>query len=122
MGGHNHCHSQGHHHHSCCCSDQCSCRQEKCHSEQQGECKEDCSDFTRKLLEMADQAWMELLKEKIKEQIQISGGSHLDQLAKTVAESNKDRWMHKMSLHKVFKDFKEKVAKCFECGCDSSCK
>jgi hypothetical protein len=121
---HHHCH--GHHHESCgahhhehsgsgheggsCCGHQlcqncghcgCSCHQ---HEHQ---------DFSHQLLEMADEAWMDLLQEKIKKQIEASSGARLDQLAKLVADSNKERWKNKMGTQNATEEFKDKVSDYF---------
>lgn len=103
----NHGHSCDHHHHeqSSCCSSHCKC---PCHSHH-GE-EHEHSDFAQELLQMADEAWMELLKEKIKENIQTLSGSNLDQLAKLVAESNHERWKHMLADKKACNDYHEKVA------------
>lgn len=101
-----------------------SCSNEKCcdHKEGDHHHKEECchEEFAKKLLCAADCAWMELLKEKIKQQIASSCGEELDQIAKVVAESNRMRWEHKLALMKTQNDFKEKLKNIFCCG--SSCK
>lgn len=73
----------------------------------------ECCDMPGKLLAMADEAWYELLKEKIKKEIQGSCGERLDKLAKLVAETNNAKWAHEImgkvkceeykgSLHAMF--------------------
>lgn len=90
---HEACHH--HHHHS------------KCHS------STDYHDFAHKLIEMADQAWMEVLQEKIREQVRAMNGKHLDELAKQVAEANNERWKLKMAVEKGCHGFKEKISQFF---------
>ncbi len=111
---HHQCPIHGCHHHgsssqgsesSCCCSQ----HHEGCEHHESG-------DFSQQLLEMADEAWMELLKEKVKKQIEATGGSHLDQLAKLIAESNNTRWKHKLAAQKLCHDYKEKIAEFFNKG------
>ncbi len=63
---------------------------------------------------MADEAWMEVLHDKIKAQILATSGSHLDKLAKIVADANKERWQHKLGKQKSCDDYKEKVSNFFE--------
>lgn len=111
---HHHCHAN-HHHHSC--SDQedhnscCCCHgHNECHENHHGS---EQGDFAHQLLEMADEAWMEVLKDKIKHQIETSSGKHLDQLAKLVADSNHIRWKHKMQGYKVCDEYKESILKFF---------
>jgi hypothetical protein len=68
----------------CCCTGQCcSC---SCH---QGK-------YSDQLLHLADDAWMEVLKEKIKEEIRQNAGEQIAQLAKLVSTSNHARWRDKM--------------------------
>jgi hypothetical protein len=108
----------GHHHHhqcDCCCEhehhDDCcqsSCHQESCEHPGHGD-----EDFAHQLLEMADEAWMEVLKEKIKAHINAASGKHLDGLAKLVAQSNKERWDHKLAKHQVLDSYREKLAQFF---------
>lgn len=101
---HDHCHS--HNHQSCPC---CQSHQHE-HSECHGHSHEDeCGDFSKILLELADEAWMELLKDKIKEKILASSGKNLDQLATTVSEANKERWKSKMAAKKQCHAYKDKL-------------
>lgn len=93
--GHEHCHCHSCAHHECCHH----------HHEQE--------DFAKQLIEMADEAWMEVLMDKIKEQVIIHSGAHLDQLAKLVAETNNARWKEKLALQKRGNDFKDKVDQFF---------
>jgi hypothetical protein len=108
---HQHCDSHGEDHchehadHSCCSHHSHHSHQDCCHEHQ---------DFAHHLTEMADEAWMEVLKEKIKANIVKTHGSHLDELAAIVAQSNGERWKSKMTLEKTNKDFKEKVAAFFK--------
>ncbi|MCE5316254.1 MAG: hypothetical protein LLG04_02685 [Parachlamydia sp.] len=97
------CCAHGEHHASC---HECACGHHH-HPHEHHE------DFAHELLEMADQAWMEVLKEKIKEQIKSTNGPHLDQLAKLVAESNHVRWQHKMGVLKDVQSYKEKLSAFF---------
>lgn len=98
-------HSHSHHGHGegSCCSEcnHCSC---ECHKQKS---------FPAQLLEMADQAWMEVLQEKVKQHIEKSSGSHLDELAKLVAESNNNRWKNKMAMQKGCHSFTDKIREFF---------
>lgn len=100
--GHSHEHSHGHHD-GCCshdhCHDQTCCHDHENHNE----------DFSHFLIQLADEAWMEVLKEKIKENIRAGKNGPIDELAKTVAEANGERWRHKLSLQKNQRDFKNKI-------------
>ena len=111
MSQHNHCDDN-----KCCSHSHGHEGQGSCH-EHEHECKDDhhsCEgDFSRHLLEMADCAWMELLKEKIKKQIESSCGAQLDELAKLVSETNHVRWKHKIGKKKLCNEYQEKIAAFF---------
>jgi len=47
-------------------------------------------------LELADEAWEEILKDKIKEYILKTQNERMDNLAKVVAEGNAKRWKNRM--------------------------
>lgn len=47
-----------------------------------------------KFLDLADEAWHELLKEKLKEEIDRQDGECIEKLAKIVAETHKAKWKH----------------------------
>lgn len=81
---------------SCDCSG-CKC---SCH----GEC-----DFSKELLQMADDAWMCLLKDKIKQKIEGLSGQHLNELADIVAKANHTRWSNKMKAKEASEDFEDQV-------------
>lgn len=97
---------------SCSCKGQCGCKcgqcccQKSCHEEQ--ECH-----FSKKLIEIADEAWMEVLADRIKERIKASSGQSLDELAKIVVDANAERWKFKMAKKKGCHDFEEKVEQFF---------
>lgn len=105
-------------------SHQNSCHSDQCHSCCEHEHEEHGhhhhhhheGEFAEELLEMADVAWMEVLKEKIKQQIIASSGEHLDNLAKLVSDANKERWKHKLSSHKVCQDYRQKLGEFFSHG------
>lgn len=109
-------------HNHCSCSSR-SCSHGSAHGESCGahhECCGSCNhhsvgekDFAHQLLEMADEAWMEILKEKIKDKILESSGAQLDQLAKLVSDSNKERWKHKIAGNAVASDYRDKFSQFF---------
>lgn len=112
---HHHKHGECHDHDSCC-DDKCSSSCAHSHPKDEGCCHED---FAKHLLHVADCAWMDLLKEKIKNEIASSCGEHLDQIAKVVASSNGSKWKHKLGIMKDLCDYKEKLKNIFCCGDDS---
>jgi hypothetical protein len=105
---------------SCSCLTGGSCSSEgSCSSQGGSSCcsgtyhSEDKHDFAHQLLELADAAWMEVLKEKIKENIRTSSDKNLDELAKIISETNKERWQRKMAKKKACESYKEKLASFF---------
>lgn len=99
-----HCHDQTcshEHHHSGSCP--CCCHH---HEHEHGH-------FSDELLALADEAWMELLKEKIKQKIQETTGQHLDHLAALVSTANHNRWNNKLGINKTKEEFQAKVDEFF---------
>lgn len=99
---HHHCHDESCSKEHCQVSCGCSCHE---HEHQH---------FSDQLLEMADEAWMEVLKEKIKQKIEKETGQHLDQLASLVATANHNRWINKMGVINGKEDFKIKLDEYFK--------
>jgi hypothetical protein len=89
------CHEGDHHHHGC---------HDQSHEE---------GDFAHQLLRMADEAWMEVLKEKIKKEVLAKSGDKLEKLAKIVAEANEARWHQKLSLMDAAHTFADKIRSFF---------
>lgn len=132
-----HCHSHG----QCCSSSGgCGCQSKgcscSCHKmEMSGGCQSSCGcgskgcscqskqgtcDYAAKFLELADQAWMEVLKEKIKEDIK-SNAKHMDQLAHLISEANHERWQKKMENKQCTGGFEEKLKEFFHMSCQNQC-
>lgn len=117
---HQHCHTHGHE--DSCCSEgsQHECHSGECHSHT-CECKHhhehehhhDHEGFAHAFLELADEAWREVLKQKIKDQIIAHSGHRLDELAKLISETNYARWKNKMAAHRGCKEYEEKLCKMF---------
>lgn len=108
--------SHDHHHGSCCSDDShhkcCSedhCHDGSCDAHHEHSCCHEHDDFYSQLIQMADEAWMEVLKCKIKDQIKEKSGTHLDELAKIVSDSNHNRWKHKLEARHGINDYKNKV-------------
>jgi|GEM_PF-4683042 len=102
---HGHGHQHQHHHHHCAAEhDECCAHEQDDHEDH---------DFAHELIAIADDAWMELLHEKIKKQIEISDGANLDQLAKLVSEANRARWSHKLALNKNSHELKDRLNEFF---------
>ncbi len=96
-----HHHDDEHHHHHHHGDECCGCGHHHHHHHKQS--------YAHELLALADEAWMEVLKEKIKDQIRATSSHHLDQLAKLVSDSNHYRWKDKMEEKSNEEDFETKL-------------
>jgi hypothetical protein len=65
------------------------------------------------LIEAADDAWMEVLVEKMKEHIKATQGDRLTELAKIATEANSQRWKLKMEKKKAIGEFEQKLCNFF---------
>lgn len=103
-----------------------------CHSHQENCCHHDDSccnaghhhhhdheHFADRLLALADEAWMELLKDKIKAEILAIHGDQLDKVAKVVSGANSGRWQHKLAADKNAGNYRQQLGALF---CGESCK
>lgn len=105
--GHHHHHHHGDHCCSCCCTD------ESCDLEHHHHHHHDENNFAEDLLELADEAWMEVLKEKIKDHIVKSHGKNMDKLAQLVSEANKERWKFKLAKEKTLQNYGDQLNRFF---------
>ena len=85
----------------CSCGSTCGCN---CH---QCGCSCHHGKFSEELFNIADQAWMEIVKEKIKAEILSVSGDQLTQLAKLVSSANHKRWKDKMDSKKYLEHFEQ---------------
>lgn len=69
----------------------------------------ECCNMPEKLLCLADEAWREVVKEKIKQEIEKSSGAKLDALAKLVAETNHKKWTHLIEGKQKCETFKDQL-------------
>lgn len=69
-----------------------------------------CSD---KFLKLADEAWMEVLKEKIKCQIIAHKSEQMDKLAEVIAKANGEKWKHKIASKTKNNDYKDTLKEFF---------
>lgn len=114
------CHKQS------CCSSSCHCGcMEKSGNCGSSSCESHChdehssGDFGKEFLLLADDAWMEVLKDKIKEYI-IKNDKKIDELAQVIAEANHERWKRKMEKEHCCETYQEKLAGVFgSCGSGS---
>jgi hypothetical protein len=94
--------SHDHEHHSPTCnacghSQTCPC---ECHKSKK---------YSDELLRLADLAWMEAVKDGIKEEILRYSGQHIKALAKLVSESNHKRWQAKLEEKKDVEEFEDEL-------------
>lgn len=73
-----------------------------------------CSD---KFLKIADEAWMEVLKEKIKCKIIAHKDEHMEKLAELIAKANGEKWKNKIASKTKNNQFKDEL-KAFFSSCD----
>jgi len=114
---------------SCCSSDHlggshsqtysygCGCPTCPCKGKGNFGSKQSSFDYAGKFLELADQAWAELLKDKIKEHIQLHA-KHLDELASLIAEANHERWKKKVESKQSCGNYEEKLRAFFQHSCE----
>lgn len=70
-----------------------------------------------KFLMLADEAWKEYLKERIKAKIAEKKGQHIEDLAEIISTANGERWKHKIMAKMKCHEFKENIKHLFEsCG------
>lgn len=90
----------------CCCS---------CHAEEKHTCPVtgEHEEMPNWFFEVADEAWSEVLKDKIKEHILATQNARMTKLAKIVSEGNDQRWKNKMEKKQSCHDFHEQIASFF---------
>ena len=81
------------------------CAETAAHHASEGE----CCNAPEKLLCLADEAWKEVLKDKIKQEIEKNSGAKLDALAKLVANANQQKWAHLIEGKQKCDSFKDQV-------------
>lgn len=86
----------------CTCGCGCGCGARTHNSEEGCNCAE-------KFLYLADEAWKEVLKDKIKAKIIAKKGDHMEKLAEIIAIANGEKWKHKISAKTKSHDFKDKL-------------
>lgn len=108
----------------CCSSCECGCQKSQCGCKSSCGCgssccsKDDCCK-PEKFLELADQAWKEVLKEKIKKHIEANS-KNLDELAAIISEANHERWSRKMDGKQCGCCFEEKLENFFGRTCSTN--
>ncbi len=97
-------HHGEHHSHDCGC-------ESYAHHHHHGE-KDGCH-CAEKFLGIADEAWKEVLKDKIKHIILEHKGQHLDELAEIIAKANAAKWKAKISSKSKCNEYKDKLKEFF---------
>jgi hypothetical protein len=70
-----------------------------------------------RLLALADEAWMELLKEKMKAEIEKTNGAHMSEVAKLVVEANCAKWGNMIQAKMKCNEYKESLRALMTGGC-----
>lgn len=91
---HNHHHEEAHSHSHCHDDDECDMEGHEL-------------SYADMLIEMADEAWEEVLKDKMKAEILKTSGEQLDQIAKLVTQKNSERWKGIMSNKESDEKYKD---------------
>lgn len=111
-----HCHSHGHHDHchshdhgDCCSSHHHHHHDECCGCDHEG-------GFSDQFLALADEAWMEVLKEKIKENI-LKNDARIKELAAIISETNHERWSKIIGERRLKEMYKERLHDYFGGSC-----
>ncbi|KTD11883.1 hypothetical protein Lgra_1341 [Legionella gratiana] len=102
-----------------CAEGKCPCpchKHEGCHDSEHHHCHHGGhhpEDKATYFLKLADEAWEEVLKEKIKEYILDTQNTHMVKLAKIVAEGNHHRWQNRMENKQACDEFMDEIRKFF---------
>lgn len=110
-----------HYHDQCCGEAKCGCHSSGCDENDccstTSSCCRGSSGHAGKFLELADAAWVEVLKGKIIEHILANHSKHLDELAALISEANHERWHKKLSEKHCHECFEDKLKAFFSRSC-----
>ena len=90
-----------------CTNESCNTNNSNCNS------SNDCCDLPERLIGLADEAWFEVVKDKLKKEIESSCGEKLDQLAKIVADANCAKWAHEVQGKVKCEEYKGAIKQLF---------
>lgn len=98
----------------CSNTEKCCCKYSELN---EGDCTsphhgKDCC-CSEKFLKLADEAWMEVLKEKIKDEIRKEKECGLIKLAEIIAKANSEKWKHKIGLKMKRENYKDTLKEYF---------
>ncbi len=102
------CYSGHHHHEEIDGSCGCGIKSYFKHHEHEHGCG--CFD---KFFAIADEAWKEVLKDKIKSKILEHKEKHMDELASLIAKANAAKWKNKISAKVKQNEFKDELKQFF---------
>lgn len=86
------------------------CKEEQC--EDKNKCSTGC-EMTDEMMCLANQAWADLMKEKMKVHFEKINGPKMDKVAKVCVEMCMGYWQHKMSGKAQCEEHKEKIKNAF---------
>ena len=92
------------------CCDETNC----CSSDAQECCTESCGDeksHSDMIMQLANEAWAELMKEKMKSAYEEAVGDRMNKVAKIGVEACMGYWQNKMRSEAASAEFEEKLAK-----------
>lgn len=112
------CNMHGHHSEHCSCGCGCGCDCGcGCGSHHHHHNSTENCNCTENFLEIADEAWREVLKEKIKSKILTHKGEHMEKLAEMIAKANAEKWKNIISAKTNKNNFKDQLKE-FLSSCD----
>ena len=82
-----------------CCSESCQC---SC---------EETNDISKEIMQLADKAWEELMKEKMKAAYEKAIGERMNKVAQVGIEASIAYWGSKMKAQSSWAEFEEKLRK-----------
>jgi len=97
----------------CCGKNHCESEKCECVPGHKGCRDEGSCNKSHFFMQVADCAWMEVLKDLIKEHIKATDKDRMTELAKLISEGNRECWRSKMGKKHACKDFEEKLCHFF---------
>ena len=88
------------------CKINSSCETTKPEHKQKDSC---CGKMIDSIKAIANDAWAELLKDKIKEQFEIKTGQKMDKIAEVAADASIEYWKHKIQAKEACKEYEHKL-------------
>ena len=93
-----------------CEDNKCEIKEKHCHEKKKSCCSSGC-EMTDMLMRQADQAWNEVVVEKMKEHFKANLGEKIDQIAAAGVKASTTYWQNKMKakaeMHQEFENIKK---------------